>query len=321
METLLLQNLGRRHGRRWALRGVNLSAEEGEIVAVWGTGGSGKTTLLYLLSTLLRPTEGHGWVDHHDLIKRPARVRSAVSVGFQTPTLDPQRTLLEGLDLRAAMQGVPHAHRTNRIIQQLHLLGLEEFRDTPVGVLSDSQRRRAEVVAALLPVPRILLLDEPFTGMEEEIAARLWEHLLELRSRERVTLLFTTSRSDMAERAHRIALLHEGRLLACDTPDLIRGAAGNDVVTVKPLDERLTARRLHERLQVKVTEEADGFRMEVQRGDSVAADVLSSFGGQTAAIYIRRPSLEAGIRRVLEGTAKTAAMDPVFEAEASLPGD
>ena len=317
METLLLDNLGRRHGRRWALRGVNLSVEEGEMVAVWGTGGSGKTTLLHTLATLLRPTEGHAWVDHHDLLKRPARVRSAVSLGFQTPTLDPQLTLLEGLELRAAMQGVPHAHRTNRIIQQMQLLGLEGYRDTPAGALSACQRRRAEVVAALLPVPRVLLLDEPFAGMEDETAGRLWEHLLELRSRERTTLLLTTMRADMAERCHRVAVLHEGRLLACDTPDLIRSAAGNDVVTVKPLDERLTARRLHERLQVRVTEEADGFCMEVQRGDGVAADVLASFGGQTAAIYVRRPSLGAGIRSILEGTAKTGGgIDSFFETEA-----
>ncbi|MBW3622789.1 MAG: ABC transporter ATP-binding protein [Armatimonadetes bacterium] len=313
METLLLQNLGRRYGRRWAVRGINLSVEEGEMIAVWGTSGSGKTTLLHLLATLLRPSEGHAWVDNHDLLKRPSRVRSAVSLGFQTPTLDPQLTLLEGLDLRAAMQGVPRAHRTNRIIQQLHLLGLEEYRDTPIGILSASRRRRAEVVAALLPVPRILLLDEPFQGMDDETASRVWEHLIEMRSRERVTLLFSTDRADMAERCHRIALLNEGRFLACDTPDILRGAAGNDVVTVKPIDERLTARRLHERLQVKVSEEPDGFRMEVQRGDGVAADILGSFGGQTAAIYVRRPSLEAGIRRIMDGTAKTDGMDAFFE--------
>jgi ABC-2 type transport system ATP-binding protein len=315
METLLLQNLGRRCGRRWVVRGVNLSAEEGEMIAVWGTSGSGKSTLLHVLATLMRPTEGHAWVDNHDLLKRPARVRSAVSVGFQLPTLDPQLTLTEALELRAAMQGVPRAHRTNRIIQQLHLLDLEEYRDTLVGMMSLSQRRRAEVVAALLPVPRVLLLDEPFTGMDDEIAARLWEHLIELRARERVTLLFTTTRADMAERAHRIAVLHDGRWLACDTPDLLRGAAGNDIVTVKPLDERLTARRLHDRLQVKVTEEPDGFRIDVQRGDSVAADVLGSFGGQTAAIYVRRPSLEAGIRRILEGTARPSSLDSLFDTE------
>jgi ABC-2 type transport system ATP-binding protein len=303
MDAVELQGLGRRFGRRWALRGVNLAVEEGEMVAVWGESGAGKTVLLYLLSTLLRPSEGRAFVGGQDLRIHPSRVRSVVSIGFQSPSFDPQTTPLDGLELRAAMYGVSHAHRTQRIVQLLHLLGLEDCYESPTGTLSASQRRRLEVAAALLPSPRILLLDEPFADLEEEVANRIWEHLLDLRRRERMTLLLATAHASFAERCQRIAVLSAGRVVACNTADLIRSAAGKDVVTVQPLDERLTARRIQERLHVTVTEEEDGFKIEAQRGDTIAADILGSFGGQTAAIYVRRPSLEAGLRRIAEGHA------------------
>jgi ABC-2 type transport system ATP-binding protein len=303
METVELVGLGRRFGRRWALRGIDLSVEEGEMVAVWGNGGSGKTTLLYLLSTLLRPHEGKAWIDGHDLRQYPLRVRSVMSMGFQTSTLAPTLTAFEALDLRATMHGVPRAHRTNAVVHLLQLMGLGEYHQVPVSLLSTSFRRCLEVAAALLPQPRVLFLDEPFSGVDTETVNRIWEYLFDLRSRERTTLLVATSDAAVAERCHRIAVLNQGRLLACDTPDMIRSAVGKDIVTVQPLDERLTARRLHERLQVVVNEEEDGFKIEVQRGDSVAADILGSFGGQTSAIYVRRPSLEAGLRRIVEGNS------------------
>jgi hypothetical protein len=82
---------------------------------------------------------------------------------------------------------------------------------------------------------------------------------------------------------------------------MIRSAAGKDVVTIRPLDDRLTARRIQERLNVVVMEENDNFKIEVQRGDKVAADILSGFGGQTSTVYVRRPSLEAGLRRIAQG--------------------
>jgi ABC-2 type transport system ATP-binding protein len=319
MVTLELQGLGRRHGRRWALRGANLSVEEGEIVALWGGSGSGKTTLLHLLAALLRPSEGRARVDGHDLRLHPQRVRAAVGIAFQIPAFDPWLTALEGLEMRAAMHGVARSHRTNQIVRLIHLVGMEEFHETPVRMLSPSQRRRLEVAAALLTEPRVLFLDEPFVGLDSETIHRVWEFLLDLRGRGRTTLLVATSRAEVAERCHRIGVLHGGRLVAVDTPDSIRGAAGKDVVTVQPLDERLTARRLQERLHVSVTEEENGYRVEVQRGDTVAADIVGSFGGQTAAVYVRRPSLEAGLRRSAIGAPDTLS-DPLA-LEPELTGD
>ncbi len=319
VDTLQLENLGRRYGRRWALRGVDLSVREGEIIGVWGAGGSGKTTLLHLLATLLRPSEGRATLDTVDLATRASRARALLSLGFQTPTLDPDFSLYDGLELRALMHAVPGVQRANRIIQTLHLVGLEDQANVPVARLSHSQRRRAEVAAALLPTPRLLLLDDPFAGMEDETARRVWEYLLSLRTQERVTMLISVSRAEMAERCHRIAVLHRGRLMACDTPDLIRSAAGKDMVTVQPLDERISARRLHERLHVTVTEEDHGFRMEVNQGDAVAADLIGAFGAQTRAVYVRRPTLQAGLLRIAEGrTIADPTEDALPEAESPL---
>jgi ABC-2 type transport system ATP-binding protein len=217
-----------------ALDGVSFAVQPGEIFAILGPNGGGKTTLFRILSTLLRPTSGKVAVFGHDPATQPHLVRGLLGVVFQSPSLDAQLTARENLMHQGHLYGLSGAGLDERINTLLNYFGLADRAGEYVARFSGGLRRRVEIAKALLHRPRLLLLDEPSTGLDPGARADLWKQLETLRHEQGMAIALTTHYMDEADRCDRLALLGGGKLLALDTPQRLKAGIGGDVITVEP---------------------------------------------------------------------------------------
>ena len=226
METVRAQALTRRFGDLVALDGLSLAVEEGEIFGLVGPDGAGKTTTMRLLTGILEPSSGEAWVDGLPVRGQAEAIKERIGYMAQRFGLYPDLTVLENLDFYADLYEVPRAGRGERVERLLAFSNLTPFRRRQAGNLSGGMKQKLGLACALIHTPRVLFLDEPTNGVDPVSRRDFWRILYQLQQ-ERVTIFVSTAYLDEAERCNRVGLLHQGRLLACDTVDgvklLLRG--------------------------------------------------------------------------------------------------
>ncbi|MCC7193095.1 MAG: ATP-binding cassette domain-containing protein [Phycisphaeraceae bacterium] len=284
---------------RPALGGVSLSIHPGEFFGILGPNGGGKTTLFRILSTMLRPTSGEVRIFGFDALTSPALAREHLGVVFQNPSLDLKLSAEENLRHQGHLYGLLGADLTRRIDAALSGVNLHDLKNDRVETFSGGMRRRVELAKALLHHPRLLLLDEPATGLDPNARRDVWSLLDGLRSRG-VTVALTTHLMDEAERCDRLAILSRGKLVAIDTPSNLKARIGGDVVLIEPESDQ-AADALAQAIREKFgpwTEKAapsvvDGrIRFERSDGAALIASVAAVFAGRIRALTVGRPTLE-----------------------------
>jgi len=212
-----------------ALDEVDLAIAPGETVAMLGPNGSGKSTLLKIICGLLPADRGSVRVfGYPDLMS----IRSRIGMVFQHDALDPHMTVYENLRDQAALYDLQRDQARARIDASLDAIGLTSRRNAPVKTLSRGLARRVDLVRALLHKPKVVLLDEPTVGLDPSAREQFLEQLNERRRCDGVTILLTTHLVDEADRQDRVVLLHEGRIVADDTPTALRRRLGAQRITV-----------------------------------------------------------------------------------------
>ena len=224
-----------------ALDGITLDLPAGGFTALLGRNGAGKTTLVLAICGLLRPAGGDVIVGGASTADSPRAVRGQLGIVFQDPALDARLTAWENLDFHARLYGVPRRERSARVRDALATVGLADRADARAGTLSRGLKRRLEIARALTPAPRVLVLDEPTTGLDVQSWYRIWACLDALRARTGTTLLVTTHRIDEAEDADRVGVLDGGRLCALDTPDALRARSGGGALRLTLTDSDAAA--------------------------------------------------------------------------------
>lgn len=212
------------YGTQVALRGVSLTVPAGSVLTVLGHNGSGKTTLLRLLGTLMRPTAGGGRIGGHDLVAGRDAVRRLVGlVGHGTQLYD-DLSVVENLAFAAALAGMPRDPAACQLV--LEQTGLEPHAGTRVRELSSGMRRRVALARVMLRGPRVLLLDEPFAGLDQESAKRLEAYLHGFKAGGGAAVLVTHGLGRGLELADQVAILAGGRLAVNER----RGALTQDAL-------------------------------------------------------------------------------------------
>ncbi len=289
---LAVSGLRHLYGDREALRGIDFEVGPGEIFGVLGPNGGGKTTLFKVVSTLLRPLDGGVRVFGDDVVSNPERVRRRLGVVFQSPALDIRLTVRENLRHQGHLYGIHGSALTARIQSALEAVQLATRANDLVSVLSGGLQRRAELAKALLHAPPLLLLDEPSTGLDPSARRDVWAHLEAQRQREGTTVLLTTHLMDEAARCDRVAILHEGRLVALGAPDALTAEIGGDVILIVTQDPEGLGPRVRERFAIDVEISDDRLRIERPRGHEFVTDLVEAFPGEIDAVTFGRPTLE-----------------------------
>jgi ABC-2 type transport system ATP-binding protein len=273
---LLVDKITHHYGKRAALLDLSLTVNAGEMFALLGPNGSGKSTLFRLISTLMPIQKGLIRVFGHDAATRQAEVRRRIGVVFQNPALDKQLTVAENLDCHAHLYGLSGALLKQRRNALLERFGVADRAHDLAGQLSGGLRRRVELAKALLPEPKLLILDEPSTGLD--VAG--------------LSIVLTTHLMDEAERCSRLSIIDHGKLLATGTPEALAGQVGGDVITFSGAYPEKIATLVEERLQVKVSRVDRALRVEKPQAHLFVPQLIEAVPGMIDSISIGRPTLD-----------------------------
>ena len=187
-----------------------------------GPNGAGKTTTINILCTLLISTTGEATVNGFNVVNFPNEVRKSIGIIFQDPSLDERLTAYENLNFHGMIYHLSSKLRKTRIDEVLHMVGLHSKKDTIVRTFSGGMKRRLEIARGLMHSPKILFLDEPTTGLDPQTRKYIWDYIVSLSKREKITVFLTTHYMDEAEICQRIGIIDYGKIVDLDTPGVLK---------------------------------------------------------------------------------------------------
>jgi ABC-2 type transport system ATP-binding protein len=287
-----VDNINHFYGQRQALVDVSFEIAQSEVFVFLGPNGGGKSTLFRLLSTLLPLQQGEASVLGFNLRRQIGEIRAHIGVVFQSPSVDRKLTVGENLMHQGHLYGLSGAdleHRSQTLLERFKLT--DRVRDR-VETLSGGLRRRVELAKGLLHRPRLLLLDEPSTGLDPAARNDVWSYLHQLREQDGVTVVLTTHLLEEADKADRIAILDRGKLVALDTPDALRSTVGGDAITIQTAAPELVAAGIRDRFGCTAGVMEGNVRLELPDGHQWVARLVEAFPGQINAITLGKPTLE-----------------------------
>ena len=228
------RGLTKSFGDTHALAGLDLTAEAGRVTALLGPNGAGKTTFISAVSTLLRPDSGELRVAGIDVLAEPKKVRQVIGLAGQYASVEPAMTGIENLEMVARLFGLDRVNAKRAAGEVLERIGLTEAGTRVVRDYSGGLRRRLDLGASLVGRPRLLLLDEPTTGLDPRSRSELWDAIRDLVSDGTDVLLTTQYLEEADQLARDVVIVDHGRVIASGTPDELKDQAGRDVIEVRP---------------------------------------------------------------------------------------
>ncbi len=289
---LSVKNVTHRYKEITAVNGLSMEAPAGQIFGILGPNGSGKSTLFRLISTLTRVQTGSievlGWCTQAST----SLVRQQLGVVFQSPSLDRKLTVLENIRCQAALYGLSGADRDKRIDELVSMMGLTDKLNIRSEKLSGGQKRRVELAKGLLHRPKVLLLDEPSTGLDPAARLDLWQALTQLRDNHGTSIILTTHLLDEADKCDCVAILNAGAMVACDRPENLRSETGEVVVCISTNDPEAVARILKDRLSMDSKILDQQVRITAARAMSSLSAMIEETKAFASSVSIGRPSLE-----------------------------
>jgi ABC-2 type transport system ATP-binding protein len=277
---------------RRSLKEVSFEVEEGQTFGLLGPNGGGKTTLFKILSTFFPADSGRAQVYGLDCAAQARQVRPLLGVVFQNPSLDKKLTVRENMVHQGHLYGVRAKPLAKRIDELLGRYSLADRADDLAGTLSGGLRRRVELAKSLLHKPRLLLLDEPSTGLDPGARQALWEHLAELKKEGSLSVLFTTHLMDEAERCDRLVILDEGAVAAEGAPAALKAEIGGDVIRIETPDAPALQASLRGRFQLEAGIIDGSLRLERPNGHTFIPQLVEAFPGLVTSVSLAKPSLE-----------------------------
>lgn len=227
-----------REGTLAAVDGIDLQVHKRETFGLIGPDGAGKTTTIRVILGLLSRTAGESGILGYDSMGDTYAIRERVGYIAQQFALPADMTVMENLNFFADVQGVPRAAKRRRIPELLEFAGLDDFTDRLAGRLSGGMKKKLALACSLIHEPQVLMLDEPTLGVDPVSRREFWNLLGDLRAEQGVTILVCTPYMDEAERCTRVALMYEGRIMDCDTPQVIRKRVPGPLLEFTPSDLR-----------------------------------------------------------------------------------
>ncbi|MBE0682798.1 MAG: ABC transporter ATP-binding protein [Anaerolineales bacterium] len=296
-------------GNNHAVDGVSLHVKPGEVYGLVGSDGAGKTTTMRLLVGALVPSAGEINVCGFDVLKQVEQVRSQIGYLSQRFSMYEDLSVLENIRFFAEVRGLSQTEWLPRSMEILEFVGLADFKDRRAGLLSGGMKQKLGLASALVTRPRLLLLDEPTTGVDPVTRQDFWQLVIKLVAispspsgrgdrGEGVSVIITTPYMDEASRCHRVGFMKNGRIIAEDTPSALRSKLNGRILELRgsPLD--VLRHVAHRDVDVEDVQ-AFGDRLHIRVRDDKARDVIRRLksaiggeGGRVAELRVVPPVLE-----------------------------
>lgn len=232
-----IDNLSKSFGDVKAVQDLSFRVKTGELFAFLGINGAGKSTTINIMCGQLSKDSGNIQIDGHDLDKNMSLIKSELGVVFQNSVLDSALSVYDNLESRAALYGIVGAEFKERLSELADLLDFNDLLKRPVGKLSGGQRRRIDIARALFHRPKILILDEPTTGLDPQTRKTLWNVIYSLRKNENMTVFLTTHYMEEAAEADYVVIIDSGKISAEGTPLKLKNTYTGDYITLYGANE------------------------------------------------------------------------------------
>ncbi len=283
-----------------AVRGVDLTVREGEIFGFLGPNGAGKTTTMRMLATLLDPSDGQATICGYDLRRESKQVRTQIGYVGQKGGAEPRESGRENLVLQGRLYGMRKADALARAAELISRLDLGAFADRLVKTYSGGQRRRLDIAMGMMHKPRLLILDEPTTGLDPQSRARIWDEVRSLRA-DGMTIFLTSHYMDEADTlCDRLAIIDNGKIVGEDSPNALKQQIAGDIISLGLRSLNGAEARVKEALHAQsflreLQETESGMQLYVERGEEVLPEVLRLLdqnGASIRTVTLARPTLE-----------------------------
>jgi ABC-2 type transport system ATP-binding protein len=293
---IAVNNLRKTFGSVEAVKDVSFEVGPGQVLGLLGPNGAGKTTTINMISTLLQIDAGEATVGGFDVRTQPDVVRQLIGLAGQSAAVDEKLTARENLELFGRLYKIPRVDRRRRIDELIDRFDLGEFADRPVSTYSGGERRRLDVVAALVAEPPAVFLDEPTTGLDPRSRSELWETVRSLAS-SGVAIVLSTQYLEEADRlADRILVIDHGTIVAEGTPDTLKRELKRDVLEVH-VTSRADLDTARDLLGPDATIDIEARRIDIPVPDGASRSLellrkLQDGGVSISNFHLRQPTLE-----------------------------
>lgn len=268
-DIIKIQHLSKRFGAVNAVQDLSFRVKEGELFAFLGINGAGKSTTINIICGQLSKDGGKVEIDGADLDSHLAHIKRELGVVFQNSVLDSALSVYDNLQSRAALYGLAGTAFRERVTELAALLDFESILKRPVEKLSGGQRRRIDIARALLHRPKILIFDEPTTGLDPQTRKLLWDVVTDLRQREKLTVFLTTHYMEEAAEADFVVILDSGKIVGEGTPLMLKNTYAGDFITLYGVEEGQV-----QALGLLYTALRDGYRLAVANTGEATALIV-----------------------------------------------
>jgi ABC-2 type transport system ATP-binding protein len=301
-ETILeARNLVKKYGDFAAVKDMNLTIQEGEILSLLGPNGAGKTTLISMLSCLLEPTSGDATIAGHSLTEQPMAVREAIGVVPQEIALYPKLSARENLRFWGQLYGMGGAALKRRVEEVLEMVGLQQRAKGRIETFSGGMKRRINIGVGLLHHPPLIFMDEPTVGIDPQSRRNILDTVQAL-NEQGMTVLYTTHYMEEAQEiSHRIGIMDRGQMIALGTLSELTKLVGEEDVVMMDVDAESIVPELLAALESvpgvsKASAVNGGVRLLVSDGNAVLPNLIGATNAQgvrVGSVDIQEPDLEA----------------------------
>ncbi len=281
---LSVSHLKKKYDDFYAVDDISFSVKRGSLFAFLGLNGAGKSTTINIITGILSKNEGKIIFDGKDMDEYRNSIKSEIGIVFQNSVLDPVLTPKENLTLRAGFYGIKGQAWKDRLKVLSDMLGLQEFMDRPVGKLSGGQKRRVDIARAMVHDPKLLILDEPTTGLDPQTRKAVWNLVNSLRQKTGMTVFLTTHYMEEAEKATYVVIMNSGKIIAQGTPNSLKKEYAKDYIIIhQKKDEGLEKRLAASQYSFSYFKDSETYRVPVSDSSKAIAfieefkDVLSDF--------------------------------------------
>ena len=286
MDAVTVDGLVKSYGDVEAVKGISFSVPEGSFFAFLGPNGAGKSTTISIIISLLKADSGSIKVFGND----PESSRPDIGVVFQDPKMDPLLTVRENITVRGSMYGLSGEALRSAVDGTIDATGCVEFADRRYGQLSGGQRRRADIARAMVHSPRLLILDEPTTGLDPMSRSAIWELIRGLNTSKGITVILTTHYMEEAADADDIVIINRGEIVAHGTPSQLRDSHCHDTMSFVPKDPAAAESLLDSR-GIAYESDKGVYRIKLSRtADSVP--IIAALGDNIESLEVRSGTLD-----------------------------
>ncbi len=225
-----IRDLKKYYGDVKAVDGISFDVEAGSLFAFLGLNGAGKSTTINIICSILKKDSGKILIDGLDLDEHADEIKSKIGVVFQNSALDDMLSVKDNLTIRAGFYGLRGKQWKTRMDELVELLDLAPILKKPLRNLSGGQKRRVDIARGLINFPKLLVLDEPTTGLDPQTRMRIWDLINDLRISQKMTVFLTTHYMEEANKADRVVMIDSGHIVANDTPHNLKTQYSSDYI-------------------------------------------------------------------------------------------